>query len=405
MVVDSPTNVTILLPAVQAPSTPSSSPVLGDGLRVDFPVLHQFVNDHPLVYLDNAATSQKPKQVILAMSQYYEQYNSNVHRGVHALSAQATVAYEDARDKVARFVNARSSRDIVFTRNATEGINLVAYSWGMNNLKPGDEVLLSVAEHHSNLVPWQLVAQKTGAVLKHVTLTPDNSELDMQSFSQLLSSRTKIVALSHVSNVLGSVLDTDFVCEQAHGVGAKVLLDCCQSVPHMPVDVQSLGADWIVASSHKMCGPTGIGFLWGKPELLESMPPWMGGGEMIQDVYLDHSSYAPPPGRFEAGTPAIAEAIGLGAACDYLSSIGMAQVHSFELDIGATLYERLSRVQGVTIYGPTPTAPPRPGLAPLHAYLGVNASARASPYIYNTDAEVDSFVRALDDTIKFFKDT
>jgi len=386
--------------------------------------------------LDNAATSQKPKYVLHALDKYYQEYNSNVHRGVHHLSALATTAYEDARDKVAKFINARTHREIVFTRNATEAINLVAYSWALSNLKAGDEIILSVAEHHSNMVPWQLVAQRTGAVLKHVKLTEGTQELDMKHFKELLGPRTKLVSLVHVSNMLGAVLDTAYVIEEAKKVGARVLLDACQSVPHMEVDVQALGADWIAASSHKMCGPTGIGFLWGKYEVLEEMSPWMGGGEMIQDVFLDHSTYAPPPARFEAGTPAIAEAIGLGAACDYLTSLGMDNVHNFEQDIGRYLHERLSKVPRVTIYGPPPSVPrgraslcafnveglhatdvstllDNAGVAvrsghhctqPLHRHLGINASARASLYIYNTEAEVDVFIEALQETISFFTD-
>eukprot|EP00877_Chromochloris_zofingiensis_P000787 jgi/Chrzof1/10709/Cz05g09180.t1 len=407
---------------------------LGEQIRADFPILHQQVNGRPLVYLDNAATSQKPRAVIQSMDTYYEGYNSNVHRGVHYLSAKATTAYEDARAKLAKFINAASHREVVFTRNASEAINLVAYSWGMNNLRAGDEIILSVAEHHSNLVPWQLVAQKTGAIIKHVQLTPDTQQLDMQHFKELVTAKTKLVSLVHVSNMLGAVLDVETVVAQAHKVGAKVLLDACQSVPHMTVDVRALGVDWLVASSHKVMGPTGIGFLWGRYDLLEQMPPWMGGGEMIQDVFLDHSTYAPPPARFEAGTPAVAEAIGFGAAVDYLSEIGMDKVHAYEQEIGGYLYERLSSLNKMTIYGPPPTAKRgRASLAsfnvgnlhatdistlldnagvavrsghhctqPLHRYLGINASARASLYIYNTKSEVDVFIDALKDTIDFF---
>jgi len=423
---------------VQAVATdvPSTARAFGASLRPEFRILDQQVNGKPLVYFDNAATSQKAEVVLAAMDDYYHTCNANVHRGVHHLSARATTAYEEARHKVAKFVNASSGREVVWTRNASEAINLVANTWGDENLRQGDEIILSVAEHHSNLVPWQLLAQRTGAVLRHVRLTPDQQELDMQHFKELLGPRTRLVSLVHVSNMLGAVLDTDFVVEEAQRVGAKVMLDCCQSVPHMPVDVQALGADWIVGSGHKMCGPTGVGFLWGKLELLESMRPWMGGGEMIQDVYLDHSTYAPPPGRFEAGTPAIAEAIGLGAAVDYLSGLGMDRVHAYEDAAGAYLWERLSAVKGVSLYGPPPRKSTRgraslasfnvdglhatdvstlldmSGVAvrsghhctqPLHRELGVNASARASLYIYNTDAEVDAFIEALESSIDFFK--
>jgi cysteine desulfurase/selenocysteine lyase len=408
---------------------------MAERVRAEVPILHQEVHGRPLVYLDSAATSQKPRAVLAAMDAYYERDNSNVHRGVHALAARATDAYEAARGKVARFVGAGSDREIVFTRNASEAINLVAYSWGLSNLKPGDEIVLSVAEHHSNLVPWQLVAAKTGAVIKHVGLTPQQ-ELDVDHLRALVTPRTKLVSLVHVSNALGCVLDVPAVVEAARAVGARVLLDACQSVPHLGVDARALGVDWLVASAHKMLGPTGIGFLWGRYEVLEEMQPWMGGGEMIQDVFLDHSTYAAPPTRFEAGTPAIAEAIGLGAACDYLSAIGMDAVHRYEEEIGGYLYERLRAVDGVTIYGPPPSAPRgRAALAafnvdglhatdvstlldsagvavrsghhctqPLHRVLGVPASARASCYIYTTPANVDAFVDALKDTIGFFRE-
>ncbi|KAK4479407.1 hypothetical protein RD792_014920 [Penstemon davidsonii] len=308
--------------------------------------LLQELNGKRLVYLDNAATSQKPTAVLNALRNYYESYNSNVHRGIHYLSAKATDEYELARQKVANFINASDSREIVFTRNATEAINLVAYSWGLANLKEGDEVILTVAEHHSAIVPWQFVAQKTGAVLKFVSLTEEEVP-DIEKLREMLSKQTKLIVVHHVSNMLASVLPIDQVVSWAHDVGAKVLVDACQSVPHMEVDVKSLDADFLVASSHKMCGPTGIGFLYGKSELLSAMPPFSGdivfhilkwnskicftlfsgGGEMISDVYLDHSTYAEPPSRFEAGTTAI----GLGAAIDYLSGIGMQKIHKYEV--------------------------------------------------------------------------
>ncbi|WRX33108.1 Aminotransferase class V domain - like 10 [Theobroma cacao] len=350
---------------------------LGHLSRPDFPILHQEVNGSKLVYLDNAATSQKPTAVLKALHNYYEAYNSNVHRGIHYLS------------------------EIVFTRNATEAINLVAYSWGLLNLKPGDEIVLTIAEHHSAIVPWQIVAQKTGAVLKFVS----------------------------------SVLPIEEIVHWVHEVGAKVLVDACQSVPHMVVDVQGLDADFLVASSHKMCGPTGIGFLFGKSYLLSAMPPFLGGGEMISDVFLDHSTYAEPPSRFEAGTPAIGEAIGLGAAIDYLSGIGMQKIHDYEMELANYLYDKLCSVPNIRIYGPKPAETvyraalcsfnvenihptdlatfldQQHGVAirsghhcaqPLHRYLGVNASARASLHFYNTEEDVDDFIRALNDTVSFF---
>lgn len=418
---------------VEAPKQTRS---LADKLQRDFPILQQQVNGKKLIYLDNAATSQKPVQVRQAMEEYYgpEGYNSNVHRGVHFMSSKATAAYEQARDKIARFINARTSREIVFVKNASEGINLVANTWGTANIKQGDEIILSVAEHHSNLVPWQMLAARTGAVLKHVPLTKDQTQLDMAEFHKLISPKTKLVSLVHISNALGCVLDTQQVCEAAQKAGAKVLLDCCQSVPGRPVDVQQLGADWIVGAGHKMCGPTGSAFLWGKLEVLETMPPFLGGGEMIQDVFLDHSTYAEPPSRFEAGTPAIAEAIGLGVACDYLSEIGMQKLHDYEDELGGYLYEQLSSLNRVKVYGPSPekgraalcsfnvdglhatdisTLLDQEGVAvrsghhctqPLHRVLGIPASARASPYLYNTFSEVDDFIEALQSSVKFFTD-
>lgn len=421
-------------PAAPAPQAKYGDLSLGAEVRGDFPLIS--APDQSVVYLDSAATSQKPAAVLDAMQRYYLEYNSNVHRGVHALSARATDEYEAARGKVARFINAASERELVWTRNASEAINLVAYAWGLDNLAEGDEVLLTVMEHHSNLVPWQLIAERTGCVLKHGRLGEDGA-LDLEHMRSLVTPRTKLVAMAHVSNTLGCVNPVTEVVEAAKAVGARVLLDACQSVPHMPVDVQALGADWLVASGHKMCGPTGIGFLWGSMEVLEEMSPFMGGGEMIQDVYLSHSTYAEPPLRFEAGTPAICEAIALGAACDYLTAIGMDRVHQYETALGRYLYDRLSTVEGIDIVGPTCDAPGgRAALAaftsdvahatdistildqtanvavrsghhctqPLHRELGVNATARASLYIYNTPEEVDTFVAALEETLAFFRE-
>ncbi|XP_004502227.1 cysteine desulfurase 1, chloroplastic [Cicer arietinum] len=427
-----PVCATTVNEAVAEPTLGSSS--LGHSTRPHFPILHQEVNGSKLVYIDNAATSQKPTAVVKALQNYYEGYNANVHRGMHFLSAKATDEYESARRKVATFINASDSREIVFTRNATEAINLVAYSWGLSNLKPGDEIILTVAEHHSAIVPWQLVAQKVGAVLKFVNLNQDEVP-DIDKLKEMLSGKTKIVVVHHVSNVLASALPIRDIAQWAHGVGAKVLVDACQSVPHMTVDVQNLDVDFLVASSHKMCGPTGIGFLYGKIDLLSSMPPFLGGGEMISDVYFDHSTYAEPPSRFEAGTPAIGEAIGLGAAIDYLSGIGMQAIHEYEVELGTYLYERLLSVPNIRIYGPAPSKEVKRaalcsfnvenlhptdlatfldqqhGVAirsghhcaqPLHRYLGVSASARASLYFYNTKEDVDNFIHALHDTVSFF---
>jgi cysteine desulfurase/selenocysteine lyase len=407
---------------------------LADTTRADFPILHQEVNGNPLVYLDNAATSQKPLAVLNALRDYYEGYNANVHRGAHTLSVRATEAYEGARDKVARFVNAASRQEIIFTRNASEAINLVAYSWGLQNLQPGDEIILSVMEHHSNIIPWQLIAQKTGAVLKYVGLTPDEG-FDLEQFQQLISDKTKLVSVVHVSNTLGCINPVEEIIAIAHRYGAKVLIDACQSIPHMPIDVQAMDCDWLVASGHKMCAPTGIGFLYGKRDLLEAMPPFMGGGEMISEVYLDHSTYNELPHKFEAGTPAIGEAIALGAAVDYLTSIGMDKIHAYEEELTAYLFEQLRGIPDIKVYGPQPTADGKgraalasftvPGLdssdvstmidqegvairsghhctQPLHRILGVAGTARASLYFYNTREEIDAFIKALKDTIDFF---
>ncbi|RLN08746.1 cysteine desulfurase 1, chloroplastic [Panicum miliaceum] len=336
--------------AVVAP--PAAS--LGHRTRVDFPILHQEVDGAKLVYFDNGATSHKPFSVMKTLDEYYRSYNSNVHRGIHALSTKATDAYEGARRKVANFVNAADSREIVFTRNATEAINLVANSWGLSNIKQGDEILLTVADHHSAIVPWQFVSQKTGATLKYVELTKEEVP-DIEQLKGLLSSKTKMVVVHHISNVLGSMLPIEEIVTWSKGVGAKVLVDACQSVPHMPIDVQKLGADFLVASSHKMCGPTGIGFMHSTFEMLSSMEPFLGGGEMIADVFNEKSTYAEPPSRFEAGTPAIGEAIGFGAAIDYLSCIGMDQIHEYEKELATYLYESLISVPNVRIYGPAPS--------------------------------------------------
>lgn len=407
---------------------------LGEKVREDFPILNQEINGKPLVYLDNAATSQKPLAVINAWQEYYLKYNSNVHRGIHTLSTKATDAYEGARDQVAAFVNAVSRNEIVYTRNASEAVNLVAYSWGLNNLKAGDEIIVSVMEHHSNFVPWQMVAQKTGAVLKFVELTK-TGEFNFEQYKTLVSDKTKLVAVAHISNVLGCQNPVQKICTTAHKNGAKVLIDACQSVPHIRVDVQEIDCDWLVASGHKMCAPTGIGFLYGKLELLEEMPPFLGGGEMISEVFFDHSTYAELPHKFEAGTPAIGEAIALGAAVDYLTNIGMEKIHNYEAELTTYLFEKLNQIPEVTIYGPQPNgdAKGRAALAsftvenlhpndlstmldeagvairsghhcaqPLHQYLNISSTARASLSFYNTRDDIDAFIVALKETIEFF---
>jgi len=405
-------------------------------LRSDFPLLEQDVSGSPLVYLDSAATSQKPRSVLRAMTEHQERDNANVHRGAHTLSMRSTEAYEAAREKVANFIHAASAREIVFTRGCTEAINLVAASWGAANLQAGDEVVLTVMEHHSNIVPWQLLAESRGIVLKYARLHAENETLDMGHLESLVEpGKTKLIGVAHVSNTLGCQTDVQRVANLAKSVGAKVLVDACQSVPHMPVDVQSLGADFLVASGHKMLGPTGIGFLWAPYDVLAEMPPWQGGGEMIDEVTLAGVTFAPPPGRFEAGTPAITQAIGLGAACDYLTALGMERVEEYERELGRRLYEKLSAIDGLRIYGPPPSVEggraalcafnidgihasdlatflDTEGFAvraghhctqPLHAELDAAGSARASLYVYNTPEEVDRFCAELESTVEMFR--
>ncbi len=412
------------------------SKTIAEQIRDDFPLLKQEIHGKPLIYLDNAATSQKPLAVIETLQHYYEWDNANVHRGAHSLSNRATTAYEGARDKIAEFINAKSRNEIVYTRNATEAINLVAYSWGLSNLQKDDEIILSVMEHHSNIVPWQIVAQKTGAVIKFVELT-DEQEFDFVHYQSLLSGKTKLVSVVHVSNTLGCINRVEDITKLAHQQGAKVLIDACQSLPHMPVDVPKIDCDWLVGSGHKMCASTGIGFLYGKEDLLKEMPPFLGGGEMIADVYLDHFSCGDLPHKFEAGTPAIGEAIALGAAINYLSKIGMDNIHHYEEELTAHLFKRLNEIPNLTIYGKKPTAEGKgrtalaafnvegihgsdlstlldhEGIAirsghhctqPLHRYLDISGSARVSLYFYNTFADIDTFIDALKDTIKFFQE-
>ncbi len=400
-------------------------------IRREFPILQQEVNGHRLAFLDSAASSQKPRAVIDCLEDYYRRYNANVHRGVYRLSEEATFAYERARGKVARFIGAHSQREIVFVRNTTEAINLVAYSWGNANLRPGDRILLTMMEHHSNIVPWQMLAQRTGAKLDYIGLDGEG-RLALEELDTKLTERTKLVALAHQSNVLGTINPVAAIAERAHAVGALVLVDGAQSVPHMPVDVKDLGCDFLAFSGHKMCGPTGIGVLWGRRELLEAMPPFLGGGSMIKLVELEESSYAEVPTRFEAGTPAIGEAIALGEAVDFLSGIGMEAIHKHESELLAYALERLSEVSGLTIYGP-PTAEGRgaavsfslegvhphdvaaildgEGVAvraghhcaqPLHRLLDVPATTRASFYIYNLADEVDRLAAGLEKARRLF---
>ena len=407
---------------------------LASKVRKDFPILHQEIHGKPLVYLDNAATSQKPVTVLDALQNYYGKDNANVHRGAHSLSIRATEAYEGSRDKIAQFINAASRQEVIFTRNATEAINVVAYSWGLHHLQPGDEIITSVMEHHSNFVPWQMIAKQTGAVIKYVPLT-DNEDFDLEEFKSLLSEKTKLVTIVHVSNTLGCINPVEEVIKLAHEKGVKVLIDACQSVPHMAIDVQAMDCDWLVASGHKMCGPSGVGFLYGKQAMLEDMPPFLGGGEMINEVFFDRFTCGELPHKFEAGTPAIGEAIALGAAVDYLTDIGMDKIHACEEELTAYLFRKLADIPKLKIYGPLPTpeGKGRAALAafniegihgsdlstlldqegvairsghhctqPLHRLFDASGSARVSLYFYNTYDEIDQFVMVLKETIDFF---
>jgi len=409
---------------------------LADRTRSDFPILDQRSSQgSPLIYLDHAATSQKPRAVLDALEAYYACDNANVHRGAHQLSARATEAFEAARATTASFVGAAGPQEIVFTRNATEAINLVARSWGDANLREGDEILLTLMEHHSNLVPWQLLAQRTGCVLRHVGIT-ETGELDLDDFHSKLSERTRLVSLVHISNTLGCRNPLERVIPSAHAAGALVLVDACQSLAHQRTSVTTLEADFLVGSSHKLCGPTGMGFLWAREALLEAMPPFLGGGEMIQDVHLDHSTWASLPYKFEAGTPAIGEAVGMGAALSYLEQIGLETIAAWEAELTVHLFHRLEAIEGLRILGPTPQQQPgRGALAtflvdgvhandiaamldlagvcirsghhccqPLHRHYQVTGSARASLSFITTFAEIDRFADELQGVIRFFRD-
>jgi cysteine desulfurase/selenocysteine lyase len=418
-----------------------------DRVRKDFPILSRVVHDdRPLVYLDSAATSQKPRAVLDAERDYYELHNANVHRGIHVLAEEATALYEDARTKVAAFVGAPDREEIVFTKNSSEAINLVAYA--MSNaatagpgaerfrVGPGDEVVVTEMEHHSNLVPWQMLCQRTGATLRWIGLT-DDGRLDLTDLDQVITSRAKIVAFVHQSNILGTVNPVAAVVARARQVGALTLLDGSQSVPHLPVDVTALGVDFLAFTGHKMCGPTGIGVLWGRGELLAAMPPFLGGGEMIETVTMERTTYAAPPHRFEAGTPMIAQAVGLGAAVDYLTELGMNAVAAHERDLTSYALEHLATVPGLRIIGP-PTPVDRGGAIsfaldgpdgraihphdvgqvldelgiavrvghhcarPVCLRYDVPATTRASFHLYSTRDEVDALVEGLGHVRRFF---
>ncbi|MFW7386630.1 cysteine desulfurase [Vagococcus fluvialis] len=407
--------------------------MLDNKIKNDFPILFQEVNDEPLIYLDNAATSQKPKQVINSLVHYYEHDNANVHRGVHTLAERATSSYEASREKVRNFINAKSTKEVLFTRGTTTAINWLSRSYGDANVSAGDEILISQMEHHSNIVTWQELAKRQNATLVYVDLT-DEGELDIEDFKKKLSHKTKIVSLAHASNVLGVVNPINELTNLVHEVGAVIVVDGAQSVPHMSVDVQDLDADFYAFSGHKMCGPTGIGVLYGKQNLLEKMEPIEFGGEMIDFVYHDHSTWTELPWKFEAGTPNIAGAIALGSAIDYLTEIGMDNIHQHEQELVEYVFPKLKAIEGLTIYGPqdpkkhtgviafnidgvhphdASTALDMEGVAvraghhcvqPLLTYLGVQSTTRASFYFYNTKKDADRLVEAIIATKEFFTD-
>ena len=392
-------------------------------IRRDFPILKREVHGKQLVYLDNAATSQKPESVIQAISEYYRTYNANTHRGVHLLSEEATDKYEYAHRKVAKFINAKSYKEIIFVRNTTEAINLVAYSWGRANVSKGDTIVLSEMEHHSNIVPWQLLAKEKGANLEYIEVD-DTGCLNLDSLDNILSKDVKLVSVAHMSNVLGTINPVELIIEKAHNAGALVMIDGAQSAAHMPIDMQKIGCDFYAFSGHKMAGPTGIGVLYGKKSLLEQMDPFLGGGDMILEVKLTESTWNDLPWKFEAGTPSIAQGIGLGAAIDYLTEIGMDVIHEYEQEIVSYAMSELLNIDGIEILGPSSEL--RGGLVsfslkdvhphdiasildmdgvairaghhcaqPLHDKYGLSASARASFYIYNTKDEVDLLINAI----------
>jgi cysteine desulfurase/selenocysteine lyase len=413
-------------------------------IRKDFPILDRTVRGgQPLTYLDSANTSQKPRQVIDALTEFYERHNANIHRATHELGEEATEAYEGARIKAARFIGAPDETEVIFTKNISEGINLVAYSMGNASasgsgpgrfrLGPGDEIVITEMEHHSNIVPWQLLCERTGATLRWFKVTGWDGQLDLSATGDLINERTKLVALVHQSNVLGTINPVRQIADAAHAVGALVLVDAAQSVPHMPVDVATLGADFLGFTSHKMCGPTGIGVLWGRRELLDEMPPFLGGGEMIETVWMERSTYAPPPHKFEAGTMPIAQAAGLAAAIDYLGEIGLDAVHAHEQRLLGHALTQLAAINGVRILGPATPADRGAAISfevdgvhphdvsqvldehgvavraghhcawPLHRALGVQASTRASFYLYNTLDEVDALAEGIRQAQRFFQ--
>jgi cysteine desulfurase/selenocysteine lyase len=422
------------------PSTQGRPTFDPTALRRDFPILATRLHADaenagrregvPLVYLDNAATTQRPRQVIQSLVDVYEKHYANVHRGIHWLSDQSTDLYEESREKVRAFINAPTREEVIFTYGTTEGINLVARSWGDANVREGDEILLTEMEHHSNLVPWQQLAERVGAVIRHIPIS-DDGRLELDRLPSLLTERTKLVAVTAISNVLGTINPIGEIIRAAHAVGAKVLIDAAQSAPHVATDVQALDCDFLAFSGHKMLGPSGVGILYGKRELLEAMPPFLGGGSMIRRVRLDGFEPADLPAKFEAGTPPIVPAIGLGAAIDYLNAVGLETVHEHEQRLAVEAHRRLEAIGGVRFLGPSPAEKAgivsfthktvhahdiaqlldREGVAvraghhctmPLHKRLGVTASARASFYFYNTLEEIETFGRAMEESLRLF---
>ena len=400
--------------------------------RNDFPLFNG--SNSNLIYLDHAATSQKPQEVINSIKKYYSFQNANVHRGAHQLSAIATEKFENSRKLISNLINSNNEKEIIFTRNATEAINLVAHTWGNNELREDDEILITIMEHHSNIVPWQLIARAKNCKLIYVNIDK-NGELDLIDFRQKLSNKTKIVSIAHVSNTLGCCNPIEEISSLAHQKGSLVLLDACQSLAHQPVDIKKLGVDFLAGSSHKLCGPTGVGFLWGKEEILEKMPPFLGGGEMINEVFKDKSTWADLPHKFEAGTPAIGEAIGMGTAINYLQSIGLKEIHNYEKELTKYLFEKLEEIDDLKILGPSPSIQPNRGplatfhingihsndvaelldnsnicirsghhcCQPLHRLYGLKSTARASMSFISTTSEIDSLTEELRSVITFLK--
>lgn len=421
---------TTTIPSGGAARTTAATSVDWARVRADFPILDQTVHGKPLIYFDNAATSQKPLAVIEAIVHYYKKDNANVHRGIHELSNRSTHAFEAARARAARFLNAAGPDEIVFTRGTTEAINLVAHSWGGTNLREGDKILLTEMEHHSNIVPWQLLARRTGAQLVYLPINDDRGLLDLGRLDEWLTPEVKLLAMTHISNSLGTINPVDEYCRRARAKGVVTLIDAAQSAGHRPLDVREIGCDFLALSGHKMCGPTGIGLLYGRLELLEKMPPYQGGGEMILTVDFDRSDYKQPPHRFEAGTPDISGPIGLHAAMDYLDEIGRENIAHHDQSLGAYAFEQLSRLNGIRLFGPhigraglvsfllndvhahdVVTVADQWGLAlrgghhcnqPLMKKLGVPSTARASFYLYNTTEEIDRFVEIVREIQKFF---